>query len=120
MRPFCLGFPSSFGFRVSRSLHVGSATLLVFLAATAGAGFVAADLRGAVLNRFHNRHRRARAVWAGQIAVAAHGSRLGMADRRDLPERADKSGAFLLDTEDGRGDLLVDSLPHRQEGFAPF
>ena len=52
-------------------------------------------------------------------SLTGHGSRFGVAHRRDLPQRADEPRAFLLDAENCRGDLLGDPVPHREEGFAP-
>ena len=70
------------------------------------------------------RRRRPSGPWPSGLSVGVArslsviGGRFGVADGRDLPQRADEAGAFLFDAEDGRRHLLGDAVPHRQEGLA--
>src|SRR3984957_12625008 len=97
-----------------------SVALLVLLAAAAGTRIVAADFRLAIVNRLHGGRLGAVASLSFRhFAVAAgHGGRFGVVDGRDLPKRPNEGRAFLFDAENGRRHLLIDAVPHCDEGFA--
>src|SRR5271154_7050810 len=87
-----------------RDLAVGTAALLVFLAAATRTRIVATHFWQAVMNWFDHGDRRAGSLGltVGAGCFAGHGCGFSVTHRCNLPQRANKARALLLDAENCR------------------